>query len=247
MAEEAKTDFDAELESIMGGPETPEGGPQAAPVETPPAEKAIEAGGRKFKDIAALTKAHDALMREYGRKQQDYTRAKSWLDFDGYLGEHPELRQTLKERIDEYVTRKDQGQPTRTAAKEAGISPDMVRRIDDLESRWEDIQMRDEVTMLRSKYKLDAEALDEVLRESHRRGGENLETVYKIIMFDRVQGEARSKAEQDVRADLQRKKSADVGPSTAADVAPAAKSPAAMGEKEYGNALDKELERFGVR
>jgi len=244
---QAEPDFEAELESVLGKSEPLEQGETSRkPSETlPKSEESIEAGGRKFANRQELAKSYGSLLKEYTRIKQDHAKAKGWMEFDDYLQKNPELQKELKSRVDEYVTRRQKGQQSDTAAEKSGIPDELAQRVDAIEARWEDMQLQKEMDELRSKYKIDDSVMDRVLRESAKYDGIALEAAYKQVMFDQVKLDEQGKAEKRVQDDLAKKREANVGSSSAPNVVPSKKE--ILTEADFHSALDRELEQFGIK
>lgn len=247
--DEAKTEFDADLESAIGLDVEPAyAATPNQPAETPaPTPTTIEAGGRRFRDVAELSKSYGSLWSEFSKSKQDFARSKGWIEFDEYLGQNPQLRDNIRKIISDYHGSKEAGAGQKEAAKAAGIPPEYAKRIDELEARWEDAQLERETSQVRARFKLSDTDVQEVLSVAHKHGGIPLEVAARTMLYDRMSVDARSEAEQRVRQDQERKQNARVGSSASPKINPSSKNPAQMNEREYNAALDKELDGYGIR
>ena len=247
------SDFDAELNAMLGG-ETEEATPTPGQTQDQPTEIAkLKFGGREWDSPEKLGKAYEALHKDYTRKSQEFARLKPYGDFDSYLNKHPELRNEFNvlwnHKVQEYQNRINAGQSQATAQKATGISPEYAERIERIEAHFEDQRVQSEVAGLKSRFSLDSDGVNKVVHkalELEEKGVSlPLEDVYKIIAFEEKKLEAKKEGEKSALEKFAGKRKANVGGSELPSATPSAKGISEMSGSEYSKALEDRLNQLG--
>lgn len=245
-----ESDFDAQLDAMINGTDTPAvtqpvDTKQTQPVEAPK----LKFGGREWDSPENLGKAYEALHKDYTRKSQDYAKLKPYGEFDNYLSKHPELRANLDKVVREYHARVNSGQSPAAAQQATGISPEIADRLEKMEAHFEDMQIQKEKESLKTKYNLDKDVIRSVIQktlEFEEKGiSLSLEDVYKILSYDERTLVSKKQGEKEAQDKLKAKARANVGSSDVPQVSPSAKGINEMSENEYTKALESRLDGLG--
>lgn len=210
----------------------------------------IEAGGRKFKDVSELAKAYGSLHKDYTRKSQEYKKNSDWIEFSKQLEKHPELRDDLSKRIDEYNKRRSAGDSKAEAREASGVSRELASKVERLESEYAQLKLEREMNSLKRKYGVDSDTMREVLAEAEsltqKYGDVPLELVYRNLMFDSNTIASKQAGEELAGKRSAKKRAANVAGSDMPSANATPKKPADMNGDEFRSALNKQLEEFGI-
>lgn len=220
------TDFDKELETLMG----PDG--ESSP-EVTPAPVQIKAGGREFADTKALATSYIALQKDYTKKSQLASALEQYKSFDGHLAKHPKLREKLNAEIDTY--NKSLSQPPQATEK----NDVHENRLNEIDSRMEDMMFEREINDLKSKHSLNDAAMNAIIKECQDSGGIPLEKAMRIWKSDQTSDQLAAATNQ------QAQQAAAVGPPSSADVTPAPKEVSGQSDAEWRTSADAVLKSFG--
>lgn len=240
--------FDAELDAILNGGEAAPQQPTAPAgnQQTEAVKEALRFGGRDWATPSDLGKAYEALQKDYSRKSNEYKANEKWVNWGKAVDKHPELRQSLEQRIEEFH-RRVAGQP---AAQAANVPPELQERMDRMEAFIAKNEVTAEISALKSKYSPDNSLMSATLAkatEFAERGIDiPLEDVYRIVSYDAKAMQAKAEGEKEAQSKLMAKKAANVGGSSASAVAPGAKTVDKLSNEEYDRALSEELSKFGI-
>ncbi len=240
--------FESDLNAIMEGT-IPSSTPNPTPKEegTPGAnstanEKVWKAAGRDWKSAEDLAKSHDALWRDYGRKSNELKKLEQWGSFQKALDADPNFRTHLATQIELYQKSRAAGQSQTTAATKSQLDPEMVSKIERMETLADSIELEREESALVRKYKLDDSVLKQVEDYSVAHNGIPLEQSYKMMMFDTNSSKLQAQRE----ADAARKKEVSRTNAPAAEhVQPSGKGgPSLKSDAEWRKAAGSELSKF---
>ena|SRR3990167_2690003 len=240
--------FDAELDAILNGGEAAPTQPTAPPAgqQTEAVKEALRFGGREWATSSDLGKAYEALQKDYSRKSNEYKQGEKWVNWGKAVEKHPELRQSLEQRIEEFHKRVAGQSPAQAAA----IPVELQERIDRMEGFIAKREVESEIDALKSKYSPEKSLMSATLAkatEFAERGIDiPLEDVYRIVSYDAKAMQAKADGEREGQSKLLAKKAANVGGSSAASVAPGAKQVDKLSNAEYDRALSDELAKFGI-
>src|SRR3990167_597020 len=238
--------FDAELDAILSGGEANETKPTVTPAEqqTEAVKDALRFGGREWATPSDLGKAYEALQKDYSRKSNEYKANEKWVNWGKAVDKHPELRQSLEQRIEEYH-RRTAGQP---AAQAQAISPELQERIERMEGFVAKREVESEIEALKSRYSPDKSLMSATLAkatEFAERGIDiPLEDVYRIVSYDAKAMQAKAEGEREGQSKMIAKKAANVGGSSASPIAPGAKTVDQLSNAEYDRALSDALAKI---
>lgn len=208
----------------------------------------IQAGGRSFKSAEELARSYDSLQKDYSRKGSELSRLSELQKLDQVFKADPELEKRIRTAITEYKSQRSAGASPSQAAQASGVSPEIVKSIEEVRSQLLDLHMEKEMAAVKSKYSLSDEDMAEVLEEAEKLGGVALEVAYRNRYFDlqRERASAQGKAEGEKRA-ANKRAAGSVGPSKASLATP--ELPAKRGPKtqaDYDAAMKRDLEQWGV-
>ena len=251
MADEETVDFDAELNAIMEGPEAQEATQAAAQTPAQVVEKqALKYGGRDWDSHESLGKAYESLLKDYSRKSSDLKSNEKFINWGKAVSKHQDLASEIDAKISEFNQRVKAGQSPAQAKAAVDANPEFMKRFEQMESFITQKQVDSEIDSLKTRYSLDRDALNEVIEHAIQLGekGVNLplESVYKMVAFDKQKVAAKAEGEKLGAASAMKKRASNVGPSTAAGVAPASKGVDSMSRTEYDNAIEQELAKYGI-
>ncbi len=242
--------FDAELDAILNGGEANNVQP-TAPAEvkqTEAAKESLRFGNRDWQSASDLGKAYESLLKDYSRKSNEYKAGEKYVNWGKAVEKHPELRQDLEQRIDEFNRKMSSG--SRPAAQPAAIPQELQERIDRMESFVAKREVESEIQALKGKYSPDKALMSATLAkatEFAERGIDiPLEDVYRIVSYDAKAMQAKADGEREGASRAVAKKAANVGGSSASAVAPGAKTVDKLNSEEYDRALSDELSKFGI-
>ncbi len=254
----SESDFDAEINALLNGPE------EASAQATPQAKEQTVAeqverrsyGGREWESWDAVGKAYDALQKDYSKKGQLLSEKERLLkDHDEAINWSKAIRgnKDLYDRVSEVIKQHNARPGGATsgiqAQQAAQISSEVAKRLEVLEQREANRALDAEVRSLKSKYNLGKEDVASVLEKATvflEQGRDlPLEDVYRIVAFDKRTALARSEGESQGINKMRTKQSANVGSSSTSGVSPAAKGPVEMSGGEYDAAIEAELAKFG--
>ncbi len=243
--DETANQIDTEMGELLG--EAPAGdtgstvstGTPAQQPQTP--AQTWKAGGREFKTPEELAKAYDNVWRLHGKTQND---AKPWFQLRDFLEKNPELKQKIANSVAEYQKARESGQSTQAAQQRSQLPPELVERLERYDAMIEDSKVEKEIASLRGKYKLDNNAIREVLQIAEANGGIALDLAYKAYAHDSGQAAARAAGAE------QAKKSADAtrlgGTSKAPVTGAAPKGFNLASDKGWRDSAAGALSKFGI-
>lgn len=244
MADDNANQIDAEIDGLLtegtGDTGTPE---SAAPTQEAPKTPAPvwKAGGREFKSPDELAKAYDNVWRMHGKVQND---AKPWFEFRDYMAKNPELRREMAGLLSKYQKGREAGLSPKQAEQATGIPPELAEKIERFDAMAEDMKVEKEINSLRTKYKLDNNAIREVLNVAAANGGIPLELAYKAYAHDTGYQAAKAKEQEEAK---KRADAARLGGTTKAPAVSAApKGFSLANDKSWRSQAGAALDKLGI-
>jgi hypothetical protein len=204
--------FDAEMTSLMNG-EIPSSPAPAQPQATQDTQlqatqsaqpsKSWKAGGREWTSPEDLAKSHDALWREFGKRNQDWTELKELREVRKNLQNDPELARHFRASLEAFQNARKPVTPA-TPNTMAQLPPEVMAEINRARDAANSIELERETQGLVRKYKLSDDDVRKVEDYSMANQGIPLEQAYKQMMFDVHQ----TRLAQVAQADAQKRKDA---------------------------------------
>jgi hypothetical protein len=241
--------FDAELNALMNGEipaSQPNPTPQATgtPVTANPsaAPKVFKAAGREWTDPAELAKSHDALSREFSKRNQDWSELKDLREVKQRLHADPEFNRYFKAALDAYQNTRNQGTPNKAPNQSVQALPEEVaKEFERVKEMANVFELERETQALVRKYKLAEDDVRKVEDYSLANNGIPLEQAYKQMMFDLN----HQKIEQAKAAEQVKKKEVSRTSAVPGHYQPSPKGgPSLKSDADWRSAAGKELEKF---
>jgi hypothetical protein len=243
--------FDAELNALMNGevpasptaptPATPASSGTPSPANPTPTSKVWKAGGREWTDPAELAKSHDAIVREFGKRNQDWNDLKELREVRQRLNSDPEFNRYFKSALDAFQNSRAPGNPNRPQNQTGMQLPaevaQQMQRVTEMANSFE---LERETQALVRKYKLDESDVRKVEDYSLANQGIPLEQAYKQLMFDANQEKLAKAREQDA---ARKKEASKVGP-VPGSYQPSPRGPSMKSDADWRSVAGKELEKF---
>jgi hypothetical protein len=247
-----ETTQDAEAESEGKG-EKPEGASSDS--------SEIEVAGRKYKDQAALMRAHDHVYRQLSKIEKERSSERKELEQFRSLTklwqEHPDLFKSLKSAEAKYFEAREAGAThaeAKAVSRTSNVPHEVMQQLKELrewkqsrelreqaeEAKAEEARLNGEFTNLRAKYKLDDAAVDAVsaIMLERAEAGEEISSQYAYeIMLVRQNRMARTELERTRAA-------ADTGSTGGSSPKVPRKSTDTMTDAEFNAEMERQLQNL---